>query len=83
MSIGKKVEYFRDRAKLTPKNSQVDHINDIVLDLLPGDAQTFYSADSDTFVAVDVAAQSPIALRLLPENQLRPMDPPPVNAAIS
>ncbi|SGY31783.1 BQ5605_C002g01261 [Microbotryum silenes-dioicae] len=63
----KKVEYFRERAKLTPKNSQVDHINDKVLDLLPGDAQTFYSADSDAFVA----------------DQLRPMDPPPVNAAIS
>ncbi|SCZ91924.1 BZ3500_MvSof-1268-A1-R1_Chr5-3g08223 [Microbotryum saponariae] len=46
MSIGEKVEYFRDRAILAPKNSQVDHINDMVLDLLPGDAQTFYSADS-------------------------------------
>lgn len=46
MSIGEKVEYFRDRAILAPKNSQVDQINDMVLDLLPGDAQTFYSADS-------------------------------------
>ncbi|SGY19930.1 BQ5605_C017g08390 [Microbotryum silenes-dioicae] len=45
-SSGRKVEYFRERAKLAPKNSQVDHINDMVLDLLPGDAQTFYSADS-------------------------------------
>ncbi|SGY12569.1 BQ5605_C011g06542 [Microbotryum silenes-dioicae] len=40
----KKVEYFRERAKLVPKNSQVDHINNMVLDLLPGDAQTFFSA---------------------------------------
>ncbi|SGZ04120.1 BQ5605_C032g11044 [Microbotryum silenes-dioicae] len=83
MSIGEKVEYIRDRAILAPKNSQVDQINDMVLDLLPGDAQTFYSADSDAFVAVNVAAQSPIALRPLPEDQLRPMHPPPVNAAIS
>ncbi|SGY56399.1 BQ5605_C006g04132 [Microbotryum silenes-dioicae] len=45
MSIGEKVEYFRERAKVAPKNSQVDHINDMGLDLLPGDAQTFYSAD--------------------------------------
>ncbi|SGY38104.1 BQ5605_C003g01958 [Microbotryum silenes-dioicae] len=56
ISIGEKVEYFRERAKLTPKNLQVDHINDMVLDLLPGDAQTFYSADLDAFVAMDVAA---------------------------
>ncbi|SGY57592.1 BQ5605_C006g04288 [Microbotryum silenes-dioicae] len=83
ISIGEKVEYFRERVKLAPKNSQVDHINDMGLDLLPGDAQTFYSADLDTFVAVDVAAQSLIALRPLPKDQLRPMDPPPVNAAIS
>ncbi|SGZ31694.1 BQ5605_C045g12233 [Microbotryum silenes-dioicae] len=53
----KKVEYFQERAEMAPKNLQVDHINDMVLDLLPGDAQTFYSADSDTFVPVDVAAQ--------------------------
>ncbi|SCZ96668.1 BZ3500_MvSof-1268-A1-R1_Chr4-4g07534 [Microbotryum saponariae] len=46
MSIGEKIEYFRDRAILAPKNSQVGQINDMVLDLLPGDAQTFYSADS-------------------------------------
>ncbi|SCZ98702.1 BZ3500_MvSof-1268-A1-R1_Chr3-1g05562 [Microbotryum saponariae] len=46
MSVGEKVEYFRDRAILAPKNSQVDQINDMVLDLLPVDAQTFYSADS-------------------------------------
>ncbi|SCZ87323.1 BZ3500_MvSof-1268-A1-R1_Chr2-2g04789 [Microbotryum saponariae] len=46
MSIGEKVEYFRDRAILAPKDSQVDQINDMVLDLLPGDAQTFYSPDS-------------------------------------
>ncbi|SGY53419.1 BQ5605_C006g03757 [Microbotryum silenes-dioicae] len=31
---------------LAPKNLQVDQINDMVLDLLPGDPQTFYSADS-------------------------------------
>ncbi|SGY81182.1 BQ5605_C009g05481 [Microbotryum silenes-dioicae] len=42
----RKVEYFRDRAILEPKNSQVDRINDTVLDLLPDDAQTFYIADS-------------------------------------
>ncbi|SDA01728.1 BZ3501_MvSof-1269-A2-R1_Chr8-2g09822 [Microbotryum saponariae] len=46
MSIGEKVEYFRHRAILAPKDSQVDQINDMVLDLLPGDAQTFYSPDS-------------------------------------
>ncbi|SDA02360.1 BZ3501_MvSof-1269-A2-R1_Chr12-3g03559 [Microbotryum saponariae] len=47
MSIGEKVEYFRDRAILAPTNSQVDQITDMVLDVLPGDAQKFYSADSD------------------------------------
>ncbi|SGY25952.1 BQ5605_C018g08684 [Microbotryum silenes-dioicae] len=40
------IRHVYPRAKLAPKNSQVDHINDMVLDLLPGDAQTFYSADS-------------------------------------
>ncbi|SGY12237.1 BQ5605_C011g06436 [Microbotryum silenes-dioicae] len=44
MSIGEKVEYFREQAKLAPKNSQVDHINNMVLNLRLGDAQTFYSA---------------------------------------
>ncbi|SDA02484.1 BZ3501_MvSof-1269-A2-R1_Chr12-3g03628 [Microbotryum saponariae] len=44
--IAEKVEYFRHRAILAPKDSQVDQINDMVLDLLPGDAQTFYSPDS-------------------------------------
>ncbi|SCZ87490.1 BZ3500_MvSof-1268-A1-R1_Chr2-2g04956 [Microbotryum saponariae] len=32
MSIGEQVEYFRDRAILAPKNSQVDQINDMVFD---------------------------------------------------
>ncbi|SGY12473.1 BQ5605_C011g06518 [Microbotryum silenes-dioicae] len=46
MSIGAKIKYFQNRAILAPKNSLVDQINDMVLDLLPGDPQTFYSADS-------------------------------------
>ncbi|SGY11771.1 BQ5605_C011g06267 [Microbotryum silenes-dioicae] len=40
------IRHVYPRAKVAPKNSQVDHINDMGLDLLPGDAQTFYSADS-------------------------------------
>ncbi|SGY55358.1 BQ5605_C006g04009 [Microbotryum silenes-dioicae] len=70
MSKGKKVEYFRERANLAPKDSQVDHINDMGLDLLPGDAQTFYSADSDAFVAVD-AGQQHTDSRITQENRLR------------
>ncbi|SGY57450.1 BQ5605_C006g04273 [Microbotryum silenes-dioicae] len=46
MSLSAKIEYFRNRAILAPKNLQVDQINDMVLDLLPGEPQTFYSADS-------------------------------------
>ncbi|SGY12456.1 BQ5605_C011g06514 [Microbotryum silenes-dioicae] len=57
-SSGRKVEYFRERAKLAPKNLQVDHINDMVLDLLPGDAQTFYSADSSQHYRDGVAPHS-------------------------
>ncbi|SGY17583.1 BQ5605_C015g07827 [Microbotryum silenes-dioicae] len=40
------IRHVYPRAKLAPQNSQVDHVNDTGLDLLPGDAQTFYSADS-------------------------------------
>ncbi|SGY12857.1 BQ5605_C011g06628 [Microbotryum silenes-dioicae] len=57
-SSGREVEYFRERAKLAPKNLQVDHINDMVLDLLPGDAQTFYSADSSQHYRDGVAPHS-------------------------
>ncbi|SGY19869.1 BQ5605_C017g08358 [Microbotryum silenes-dioicae] len=46
MSTDEKVAYFSNRAILAPKNSEVDQINDMVLDLLPGEAQTFYNADS-------------------------------------
>ncbi|SGZ23012.1 BQ5605_C022g09575 [Microbotryum silenes-dioicae] len=46
MSTENKVAYFRDRAILAPKNADVDELNNMIIELLPGDAQTFYSADS-------------------------------------
>ncbi|SGY95765.1 BQ5605_C036g11514 [Microbotryum silenes-dioicae] len=48
----------RNSSGLIRRVYPVDHINNMVLDLLPGDAQTLYSADLDAFVAVDVAAQA-------------------------
>ncbi|KAF8054764.1 hypothetical protein FPV67DRAFT_1396926, partial [Lyophyllum atratum] len=38
-------EYFLDRMILAPRNSDVSDINDIVLDRMAGQRQTFYSAD--------------------------------------
>ena len=38
-------EYIH-KAILTPKNSDVDMINDMVIDRLPGEARTYYSADN-------------------------------------
>ncbi|SGY53693.1 BQ5605_C006g03790 [Microbotryum silenes-dioicae] len=46
MSTENKVAYFRDRAILAPKNVDVDELNNMITELLPGDAQTFYNTDS-------------------------------------
>ncbi|SGY17265.1 BQ5605_C015g07728 [Microbotryum silenes-dioicae] len=46
MSTKNNVAYFRDRVILAPKNADVDELNNMIIKLLPGDAQTFYSADS-------------------------------------
>jgi ATP-dependent DNA helicase PIF1 len=45
------IKYFTERAILTPKNDNVDLINNMILSLLPGNEYTFYSADKvdDTF----------------------------------
>ena len=39
-------EYFSARAILTPKNMNVDCVNDIILEKFPGDSKLYLSADS-------------------------------------
>ena len=41
-----RVEMWTNRAILTPKNDDVDHINSIVMERLPGDMHVYRSADS-------------------------------------
>jgi ATP-dependent DNA helicase PIF1 len=38
--------FFRDRAILAPTNDVVDQINDFMIDLMPGEVQTYFSADT-------------------------------------
>jgi ATP-dependent DNA helicase PIF1 len=40
------LNYIKDRAILTTKNEDVDKINEQIIDIFPGDAQEFLSADS-------------------------------------
>src|SRR6266540_596046 len=40
------VDYIKDRAILTPKNEDVDSINEQIINIFPGEAKEFLSADS-------------------------------------
>jgi ATP-dependent DNA helicase PIF1 len=40
------INYIKDRAILTPKNEDVDKINDQIINIFPGEAKEFLSADS-------------------------------------
>jgi len=53
-----RVEMWTNRAILTPKNDDVDHINSIVMERLPGDMHVYRSADS--IIDDDNAAVVPV-----------------------
>lgn len=38
--------YLNDRVVLTPKNKVVDHVNNFILDKIPGESYTYHSSDS-------------------------------------
>src|SRR6266542_1706188 len=40
------VDYIKDRAILTPKNEDIDSINEQIINIFPGEAKEFLSADS-------------------------------------
>ncbi|XP_063945878.1 uncharacterized protein LOC108212277 [Daucus carota subsp. sativus] len=39
-------KYLSERAILTPTNQTVGHLNSLIVDIIPGDAATYYSVDS-------------------------------------
>ena len=39
-------EYLSERAILTPTNQTVGHLNSLIVDMIPGEAVTYYSVDS-------------------------------------
>ena len=39
-------KYLRERAILTPTNQTVGHLNSLIVEMIPGDASTYYSVDS-------------------------------------
>lgn len=39
-------EYLRERSILTPRNKVVDHVNNLILNKIPGEAFTYLSSDS-------------------------------------
>jgi len=47
-------EYLAERAILAPRNIDVANINDMVLDLLPGESTTYFSADTVTEGAAEL-----------------------------
>ena len=47
-------QYLAERAILAPRNLDVAYINDIVLDLLPGETTTYFSADTVTEGAAEL-----------------------------
>ena len=44
--IANYIDYIKDRAILSTKNEDVDDINKQIINMFPGDAQEFLSADS-------------------------------------
>ena len=40
------VDYIKDKAIFTPKNEDVDSINEQIINIFPGEAKEFLSADS-------------------------------------
>ncbi|CAG8597129.1 9362_t:CDS:2, partial [Acaulospora morrowiae] len=40
------MNYMVGRAILTPKNNEVEKISDLIMNQLPGEVYTYYSADS-------------------------------------
>ena len=67
------VDYIKNRAILTPKNEDVDSINEQIINIFPGDARVFLSADS-------VEDKNEVHLGLYPVeflNTLTPSGTPP------